>query len=152
MSNPYRPDQDGSYQDGSYRGGSSHDAPPSVQDAPAYGSPSGPPHAPSASPYQASPFQASPYGPSPYATQPYPVQNQLALIAFICSLAGLVTGLSAVAGIVCGHIALGQLRSNPQQTGRGFAVAALWIGYVLVAVIVAYFVFLLTFLAAFWQY
>ena len=121
--------------------------------APSYGSSSGyggvqdaAPGAPPAPPYGApSPYAASPYAATPYAAGAYggqPQQNQMALIALVCSLAGLVTGLSVIAGIVCGHIALSQLRQNPQQTGRGMAVAALWVGYGLLvlglAAIVAY--------------
>lgn len=112
--NPYRPEDSATGQAG-YTS-PLHDAP--TYDAPVYG-------APQASPYTASPYGAAPYAPGGYA----PVQNQMALIALICSLAGLVTGLSAIAGIVCGHIALSQLKQNPQQTGRGMAIAALWVGY-----------------------
>ena len=140
MSNPYRPDDDSSasygqpsygppsYGEPSY-GQPSYDA-PSLQDAstgPAYGAPS---------PYATSPSSSSPYATGPYASSA-PQQNQLALIALICSLAGVITGVSVFAGIVCGHIALTQLKQNPQQSGRGLAVAALWVGYGLLALFVA---------------
>lgn len=108
MSNPYRPD-----------------------DVPGYGTQDETPYATNAPYAQNAP---SPYGSSPYGAGPYPVsvapqQNQLALIALICSLAGLLTGFSLLAGIVCGHVALSQIKQQPQQQGRGMAIAALWIGY-----------------------
>ncbi len=125
MTNPYRPDDGPSY---GQPGTPSYDATGygGVQDA-APGSPPAPPYG------APSPYATSPYATTPYATYGVQPQNQLALIALICSLAGLVTGLSVFAGIVCGHIALSQLRQNPQQTGRGMAIAALWVGYGLLA-------------------
>ena len=134
MTNPYGPeDGQSSGQQPSY-GAPGYGQPTS----PSYGSSSGyggvqdaAPGAPPAPPYGApSPYAASPYATTPYASGGYggqPQQNQMALIALVCSLAGLVTGLSVIAGIVCGHIALSQLRQNPQQTGRGMAIAALWV-------------------------
>ncbi|PWD51648.1 hypothetical protein C8046_14335 [Serinibacter arcticus] len=98
-----------------------------AQDNP-YGS--APAHQPYAPP---SPYAPSPYASGPYAGYQVQPQNQMSLIALICSLAGLVTGVSVIAGIVCGHIALSQLRQNPQQTGRGMAIAALAVGYGLLA-------------------
>lgn len=152
MTNPYGP-QDGqsSGQQPSY-GAPSYGAPsygqptpPSYDSTPGDGGVrDGVPGAPPAPPYGApSPYAASSYATTPYATYGgQPQQNQMALIALICSLAGLITGLSVIAGIVCGHIALSQLRQNPQQTGRGMAVAALWVGYGLlvlgIVAIVAY--------------
>ena len=121
------------------------DAP--VQGAPVQGAPVQPNGPYVAGPYAPGPYAGSPYGAAPYAASGYvPVQNQMALIALICSLAGVVTGVSVIAGIVCGHIALSQLKQTPQQTGRGMAVAALWVGYGLLAIglllIVAWFVFM----------
>lgn len=166
MSNPYRPDDDGAAGYGQPSSGQpshgqpSHGQPsygqPASYDTPAgYGSPQDAPSAPgygTPSPYATTPYSPTPYSPTPYATGPYatypPQQNQLALIALICSLAGLVTGVSVFAGIICGHIALSQLRQNPQQTGRGLAVASLWVGYGLLALgiigIVLYIVLILS--------
>lgn len=50
--------------------------------------------------------------------------NPLALIALICSL------LVPLAGIICGHIALAQIKRDGRP-GRGLAIAALAIGYAL---------------------
>ena len=40
---------------------------------------------------------------------------------------------AAIAGIVCGHIALSRIKANPELEGHGLAMAGLIIGYVAVA-------------------
>jgi hypothetical protein len=82
----------------------------------------------------APPYQQQPYGQQPYGQQPYPPYQQqypaygypqpkggtngLAIasliLAFLCSLAGLI----------CGIIALNQIRDR-QQEGRGLAIAGI---------------------------
>ena len=63
----------------------------------------------------------------------------LAIVSLICSLLGLCgfcCGLflvSAIAGIVCGHLALSRIKANPELEGHGLAMAGLIIGYVAVA-------------------
>ncbi|MFN4001864.1 DUF4190 domain-containing protein [Microcella sp.] len=52
--------------------------------------------------------------------------NSLALVAFILSF------FASVPAVVCGHVALRQIRRTG-DSGRGFAVASLWIGYVGIA-------------------
>lgn len=84
---------------------------------------------------------------APYATTSTS-PNTLSIVAFVCSLAGLVTYVSAVAGIICGHIALNQMRRSNDPTGRGFAVASLVIGYTIVALGVAAIVLFFLFIAA----
>lgn len=69
---------------------------------------------------------------------PTPPQNVLAVVAFVLSF------FVALAGIVCGHIALSQIKRSHER-GRGLAVAALVIGYASLAVIVV--VYLLLFAA-----
>lgn len=64
--------------------------------------------------------------------------NQLATVAFILSLVGLGTGLTAPAGAICGHVALGQIRRDPAQRGRGMALAAIIVGWVITALLLAY--------------
>lgn len=62
--------------------------------------------------------------------------NQIALIGFIASLVGFGTGVGFIAGIILGHIALNQIRRQPQP-GRGLAIAALVIGYLGVLLAIA---------------
>jgi hypothetical protein len=79
------------------------------------------------------------YGQAPYApqyAQPYPGYgmqsrtNGLAIASLVCSLAGLLTCISAPVGIVLGHIARRQIRQTGEQ-GDGLATAGLWVGYIL---------------------
>ncbi|BDZ44986.1 DUF4190 domain-containing protein [Naasia aerilata] len=61
------------------------------------------------------------YGQAPGPEQPF---NILSIVAFVLS----VVGISVVA-IILGHIGLGQTKTRGER-GRGFAIAALIIGYV----------------------
>ena len=85
------------------------------------------------------------YG-QPYA-QPYPVgprTNTLSILALVLSLVGLLTGITAVGGIICGHIALSQIKRTGEN-GRGLALGGLIAGYVIVGLwvlfVVAYIIF-----------
>jgi hypothetical protein len=86
---------------------------------------------------------AAPVSPAVIATPsplvPQRKNEQLAVLSLIFSLLGVCgfcCGLflaSAVAGIVCGHIALSRIKANPELEGRNLAVAGLAIGYVAIA-------------------
>ena len=88
------------------------------------------------------PPPASPYGqlpPSAYAPQAGyaqpgyapgyvpPRTNTLSIVALVLSLVGVSIG-----GVICGHIALSQIRKTGEQ-GRGLALAGAIIGWVGVA-------------------
>ena len=76
-----------------------------------------PPYAPY-QPYQ--PYQPyPPYSPFP---PPEPTTNVLAIVGFITSF------FVGLAGIICGHIALSQIKRTGEK-GRGLALAATIIGY-----------------------
>lgn len=60
----------------------------------------------------------------------------LSLIFSILGLCGFCCGFfvaAAIAGIVCGHIALSRIKTNPELEGHGLAMGGLIIGYVAVA-------------------
>lgn len=86
-----------------------------------------------------------------YAAAP-PSTNALAIIGFALSF------FVSVAGIVCGHLALAQIRRTG-ESGREFAIAALAIGYAitgftvlfLLVYVVMALVMMLTFGAVFWS-
>jgi hypothetical protein len=65
--------------------------------------------------------------------------EQLAVLSLIFSILGLFGFccgfflMAGVAGIVCGHIALSRIKSNPNLDGHGLAVAGMVIGYLAVA-------------------
>jgi hypothetical protein len=80
------------------------------------------------------------------ATETKPT-NTMALVGFILSLAGFVTGITAIPGIILGHIGLHQIKRTG-EAGHGLGVAALIMGYIQVgliflAVIAAIIVFVL---------
>lgn len=69
------------------------------------------------------------YGPSSsYAYPSAAGTNPLAIVSLACSLLGLIIFFPAIAGVICGHIARGQIRESGQN-GGGLALAGLIIGY-----------------------
>jgi TM2 domain-containing membrane protein YozV len=71
--------------------------------------------------------------PAPRKSEPLAV---LSLIFSILGLCGFCCGFlmtAAIAGIICGHIALSRIKANPEMEGHGLALAGLVIGYVAVA-------------------
>jgi len=94
-----------------------------------------PPATPAASPVSPAAVVATPPG----AVVPQRKTEQLAVLSLIFSILG-VCGfccgfflVSAIAGIVCGHLALSRIKANPELEGRNLAMAGLIIGYVAVA-------------------
>ena len=62
---------------------------------------------------------------------PKPSTNILSIVALVLSF----LGVTALFGIVCGHVARGQIRRR-KEYGEPLATAALWIGYAYVATVV----------------
>lgn len=89
---------------------------------PAYGTPPAPGYGPPV--YYGAPGYVAP-GYAPRRTNP------LAIASLVCSLAAFATGISAIVGIILGHVALKQIRQSGED-GEGMAKAGLIIGYVLV--------------------
>lgn len=80
-----------------------------------------------------SPSQYGAYAPAPNTYAPAAPTNKYAISSFLLSLAGLFFAvLTAVPGIILGHIALKQINNNGYESGKGFAIAGLVIGYVIV--------------------
>lgn len=61
--------------------------------------------------------------------------NGLAIAALVCSLAGLVTCISAPVGAVLGHVARRQIRERGEG-GDGMALAAIIVGWILTVLFV----------------
>jgi Domain of unknown function (DUF4190)/GYF domain 2 len=92
----------------------------------------------SAEPTAPAPPTATPTSATPTAAVTVP-QNRtepLAIVSLVLSIAGLLgfcCGLllfSAIAGIVCGHLALSRIKKDPTLQGHGLAMAGTVIGYV----------------------
>lgn len=87
------------------------------------------PPAPAAGYQQPRPY--APYGTAPNGVPLGPRTNTLAILA-------LVLGITVpIGGIICGHLALGQIKRTG-EAGHGLAVAGLVIGYVLTAFTLLY--------------
>lgn len=104
---------------------------------PAGGYPGAPTYPPSSAyppppPYPGQPAAGPPVGAPP----PGQRTNALAIIALICSLAGLITAISAPIGAVLGHIALRQIGQTGEE-GGSLAKAAIWVGWIITGLIVA---------------
>ena len=54
----------------------------------------------------------------------------MALVGFILSLSGVATGITLIPGIVLSHIGMSQIKRTG-ESGRGFALAGLIVGYCL---------------------
>ena len=111
-------------------------APPGQPIPPAYQQPPYPPAygQPYATP---APYgQPTPYG-QPYAA-PRAQDNALAIGALVCSILGFCSGITAIAGLIMGHIALSK-SNRGEAGGRGLATAAVIVGYVVVALGVGFF-------------
>ncbi len=66
-------------------------------------------------------------------------EHGLAVFALVLScLAFLLGPLTAIPGLICGHIAAAACRRDPDLRGRGMATAALIIGYVVIGAVVLF--------------
>ena len=103
---------------------------------------------PLASPY-APPVQPVYPVPPPYGAQvPYgggyvhrprmSDENGLAVGALVCSIIGLVSCVTSVPGVIMGHLALARTNRG-ESGGRGMALAAIVIGYAVIALYLAFF-------------
>jgi hypothetical protein len=131
---------------------------PAVGGYPAYGQPAayGQPGAPQPYGYGQPVAYGQPVGygqPTAYGQPVAYAQptNTLAIVALILGLSGFIFFITGIGGIVCGHIALSQVKRTGQN-GRGLAIAGLVSGYVSVGLlllfIVGYVVFFVLFIGA----
>jgi hypothetical protein len=77
---------------------------------------------------------SQPYG----AVSPHKQDNALAIGALVCSILGFCSGITALAGLIMGHIALSKTNRG-EAGGRGLATAAVIVGYVVLALWVGFF-------------
>jgi len=89
--------------------------------------------------YQSPQYQGAPYQGPPAPGQPYPgaqrPTNGLAIAALVCSIAGVVTLISAPVGAVLGHLATRQIAQTGEE-GAPLAKAAIWIGWIITGLVV----------------
>jgi Domain of unknown function (DUF4190) len=98
---------------GAYPGGASYTDPTyQAYPQPAYGTPG---------------YPQQGYGQPMVVSRP---TNGMAIAALVCSLAGIITGISAPVGAILGHIARRQIRASGEQ-GDGMALAGIIVGWVI---------------------
>ncbi|WP_409073728.1 DUF4190 domain-containing protein [Micromonospora chalcea] len=155
------PPPPGGWQDPSAAG--PHSAPPADPIMPAIPNQPGPadPYAPVADPYAGVKSPYAPPGGDPYAaampghpppgTYPPPGAypgyamppartNTMAIVALVLSLVGFASCITAPIGAIMGHVARKQIRETGEQ-GEGMATAAIIVGWILTALLVAGIIF-----------
>ena len=65
---------------------------------------------------------------TPQVTAPLAPTNTLVLVGFILSLASIVVGITAIPGVILGHLGLKQIKTTG-ESGRGLGITALAVGY-----------------------
>jgi hypothetical protein len=71
--------------------------------------------------------------------------NGLAIASLVLSLLAFVFGITAIGGVICGHIARRQIRERGEG-GDGLALAGLIIGYIFIGLFVLFIVLLFVFI------
>jgi hypothetical protein len=103
------------------------DPQPPVPPVPSPGAVTPPPAAPPVEPtYPA-------YGQPPAAGYYAPPTNTMAIVAMVLSLAGIITGITAIVGAILGHVALGQIKRTG-ESGRPFALTAIIAGWIITGI------------------
>lgn len=76
---------------------------------------------------------------APYAPVPVAGSSKLAIASLICGIVGLCTGFVGIGAVICGHLALNEIKkSGNVLQGRGMAIAGLILGYLELAFIIVY--------------
>lgn len=87
--------------------------------------------------------------PAAYAQGVPPPTSSMAVASLVCGVLTFAgcSIIAAIPGVICGHIALGQIRSAPSlYGGRGLALAGLILGYVGIAMLVIVLLFYAVFI------
>jgi hypothetical protein len=101
---------------------------PPVPPAPEPGAATPPPPAAPTAPAAEPAYPA--YGQTPAPGYYAPPTNTLAIVAMVLSLAGIITGITAIVGAILGHVALGQIKRTGEG-GRPLALTAIIAGWII---------------------
>lgn len=71
--------------------------------------------------------------PLPLPNEPLAVWSLVLSLLAVCGFCCTPVGITAIGGVVCGHLALSRINANPRLQGHGLAVAGLIIGYCAIA-------------------
>lgn len=89
------------------------------------------PSVPVATPPPTGPVTAIP--PPPLPNEPLAVWSLVLSLLSVCGWCCTPVGITAIGGVVCGHLALSRIKAEPRLQGHGLAVAGLIIGYCAIA-------------------
>ncbi|MBB5855190.1 DUF4190 domain-containing protein [Amycolatopsis umgeniensis] len=78
------------------------------------------------------------YNPYAAAAPPRSQDNGMAIAGLVCSLVGICSCVTVIVGLILGHIGLAKANRG-EAGGRGMALAAVIIGYVVLALYVGFF-------------
>jgi len=67
--------------------------------------------------------------------------SKLAIWALVCGCVSLLCGFASIPAIILGHMGMSETKKNPAIKGRGMALAGMILGYVVVALIALYLIF-----------
>jgi hypothetical protein len=101
---------------------------PPVPPAPEPGAATPPPPAAPTAPAAEPAYPA--YGQTPAPGYYAPPTNTLAIVAMVLSLAGIITGITAIVGAILGHVAMGQIKRTGEG-GRPLALTAIIAGWII---------------------
>ncbi|MFI7123972.1 DUF4190 domain-containing protein [Amycolatopsis sp. NPDC049868] len=79
-----------------------------------------------------------PYNPYAMAAPPRSQDNGMAIAGLVCSLVGICSCVTVIVGLILGHIGLAKANRG-EAGGRGIALAAVVIAYVVIALYVGFF-------------
>lgn len=111
------------------------------------GAPYHPHYAPGPQPYSASAPQNTSYAAEPPAPIPAPAPSTLAHTNTYALVSILLVFIMPLAGIIFGHLALGQIKRSG-DTGRGMALTATILGYTFFAFVILYVIWIFVMFAA----
>ena len=80
------------------------------------------------------PPPVTPFRAPPQFNRPAQQTNGLAIASLALSAGSLIIPLAWLPGIICGHIARGQIRRNATMSGQGIALAGILVGYGMMAI------------------
>ncbi len=79
-----------------------------------------------------------PYNPYAGAAQHRPQDNGMAIAGLVCSIVGICSCVTVIVGLILGHIGLAKVNRG-EAGGRGMALAAVVIGYIVLALYTGFF-------------
>ncbi|MEU3625054.1 hypothetical protein BS329_23055 [Amycolatopsis coloradensis] len=83
-------------------------------------------------------YPPQPYNPYAAAAPQRPQDNGMAIAGLVCSLVGICSCVTVIVGLILGHIGLAKANRG-EAGGRGMALAAVIIGYIVLALYVGFF-------------